>query len=59
MQSCVFRPKKIHIIPEEISEDDDGKEGSKTGASDEESDDSDDEDIENLLAPQAQTKQRK
>ncbi|KAM7417562.1 hypothetical protein PAMA_017278 [Pampus argenteus] len=50
------RPKKIHVIPEESSEDDDGKSGNKT-----ESDDSNeigDEDIEHLLAPQTQTKEK-
>ncbi|XP_034454032.1 protein starmaker [Hippoglossus hippoglossus] len=50
------RLKKIHIIPEEAAEDDDDddKSGSKTGSSDR--DEFSENDIENLLAPQQQTK---
>ncbi|XP_069387466.1 protein starmaker isoform X2 [Paralichthys olivaceus] len=49
------RLKKIHIIPEEAAEDDDNdKSGSKTGSSD--GDEFSEDDIENLLAPQEQTK---
>ncbi|XP_044220273.1 sarcoplasmic reticulum histidine-rich calcium-binding protein-like [Thunnus albacares] len=51
------RPKKIHIIPEESAEDDDGNDGSKTGSSQDDSNEiSDEDDIENLLAPQMQIK---
>ncbi|XP_067455536.1 uncharacterized protein [Thunnus thynnus] len=51
------RPKKIHIIPEESAEDDDGNDGSKTGSSEDDSNEiSDEDDIENLLAPQMQIK---
>ncbi|CAB1455065.1 unnamed protein product [Pleuronectes platessa] len=49
------RLKKIHIIQEEAAEDeDDDKSGSKTGSSDRE--EFSEDDIENLLAPQQQTK---
>lgn len=62
MQSVVFRSKKMHIIPEEASEDDDDedeKDGSKTGSSDNDSDEfSDEDDVEHLLAPQEQSQKK-
>ncbi|AWP12002.1 putative cyclic nucleotide-gated cation channel beta-1-like [Scophthalmus maximus] len=51
------RQKRLHIIPKEAAEDDgdgDEKTGSKPGSSDE--DEFIEDDIENLLAPQEQTK---
>lgn len=46
----------MHVITEE---DEDGKEGSKTGSTDDDSNEfGDEEDIEHLLAPQTQTKEK-
>lgn len=50
----VFRCNKLHIITEEAKEDDD-EEGSTPGCSDE---DSSDDDIEQLLSPQEQLKDK-
>ncbi|XP_077388693.1 uncharacterized protein LOC144026064 isoform X2 [Festucalex cinctus] len=46
---------RVHFILQECSDDDDGKEGSRTGTSDEDSSEVGDDHIETLLAPQAQT----
>ncbi|XP_070818290.1 high mobility group nucleosome-binding domain-containing protein 5-like [Chaetodon trifascialis] len=51
------KSQKMHIIPEEASEDED-EEGSKTGSSDSDSDEVRDEDIEHLLAPQEQSQKK-
>lgn len=48
----------MHFILQESSEDDNSKEGCRTGTSVEGSSESGDDDIENLLAPQPQTKIR-
>ncbi|XP_077434303.1 uncharacterized protein LOC144059230 isoform X2 [Vanacampus margaritifer] len=45
---------RVRFILQECSDDDDGKEGSRTGSSDEDSSEPGDDDIEALLAPQAQ-----
>nr|XP_043896678.1 protein starmaker-like isoform X2 [Solea senegalensis] len=55
----VHRPRQMHVIPEEAAEEEDGggeKEDSITGSSDQDSIECSDDDIENLLAPQEQTK---
>ncbi|XP_076595867.1 uncharacterized protein LOC143326206 [Chaetodon auriga] len=60
------KSQKMHIIPEEASENDDEEEeeeeeeeeGSKTGSSDSDSDEFRDEDIEHLLAPQEQSQKK-
>ncbi|XP_019739453.1 glutamic acid-rich protein-like [Hippocampus comes] len=49
---------RVHFILQESSEDDNSKEGCRTGTSDEDSSESGDDDIDNLLAPQPQTKIR-
>ncbi|XP_058505257.1 sarcoplasmic reticulum histidine-rich calcium-binding protein-like [Solea solea] len=58
----VHRPRQMHVIPEEAAEEEDvdggggEKEDSITGSSDQDSIECSDDDIENLLAPQEQTK---
>lgn len=56
LKPALFRSKKLHVIPEDVREDD--EEGSESGGSDEDSQDSGDDDIEDLLAPQDQNKEQ-
>ncbi|XP_035812635.2 protein starmaker-like [Amphiprion ocellaris] len=58
------RSIQVQVIPEEAAEDDEGdeeeeEEKSKTGSSNDDSNEFSDEDIEDLLAPQQQTKEEK
>lgn len=57
LKPALFRSKKLHVIPEDVREDDED-EGSESGGSDEDSEDSGDDDIEDLLAPQVQNKEQ-